>query len=98
MISQAPDVQAYIGEVAVERRTAVQQLRRLCRQCLSGFEECMAYGMPGYKRNGELLVSFASQKHYIALYVLQKDVLDEFRSALGATSIGKGCIRFSKRL
>jgi uncharacterized protein YdhG (YjbR/CyaY superfamily) len=40
-------------------------------------------------------VSFASQKQYIALYVLKKSVLDEFRDTLSASSIGKGCIRFS---
>jgi uncharacterized protein YdhG (YjbR/CyaY superfamily) len=56
----------------------------------------MEYGMPCYKRNGVVEVSFASQKQYIALYVLKKDVVDEFRSALSATSIGKGCIRFAK--
>lgn len=27
---------------------------------------------------------------------MKKDVVDEFRSALSAASIGKGCIRFTK--
>ena len=52
--------------------------------------------MPVYKRNGVMEVSFANQKQYIALYILKKDVLDEFRNALSAASIGKGCIRFAK--
>jgi uncharacterized protein YdhG (YjbR/CyaY superfamily) len=51
--------------------------------------------MPGYKRNGSLELSFASQKQYIALYV-KPTVVDEFRGALRAASIGKSCIRFSK--
>jgi uncharacterized protein YdhG (YjbR/CyaY superfamily) len=54
----------------------------------------MEYGMPSYKRNGVLEISFASQKQYIALYVLKQDVVNEFRTALAASSIGKGCIRF----
>ncbi|MDQ6708112.1 MAG: DUF1801 domain-containing protein [Acidobacteriota bacterium] len=41
-------------------------------------------------------VAFASQEQYIALHVLKKDVVDEFRGALSTSSIGKGCIRFSK--
>jgi uncharacterized protein YdhG (YjbR/CyaY superfamily) len=52
--------------------------------------------MPCYKKDGILEISFANQKHYIALYVLKKDVVDEFRSALSPASIGKGCIRFKK--
>jgi uncharacterized protein YdhG (YjbR/CyaY superfamily) len=52
--------------------------------------------MPGYKRNGALEVSFASQKQHITLYVMKKDVVDEFRGSLSGASIGKGCIRFTK--
>jgi len=96
MTSKAPNVQTYIEEVPAERRPAVRKLRSLCRQNLIGYEECIEYGMPGYKRNGVLEVSFASQKQYISLYVMKKDVVDEFRSALSGASIGKGCIRFTK--
>jgi uncharacterized protein YdhG (YjbR/CyaY superfamily) len=96
MTSKAPDVQSYVNEVPAERRAAIEKLRSLCRQSLTGYEECMEYGMPGYKRDGLLEVSFASQKQYISLYVLKKDVLDEFRGALSASSIGTGCIRFSR--
>jgi uncharacterized protein YdhG (YjbR/CyaY superfamily) len=52
--------------------------------------------LPGYRRNGSLEVAFASQKQYIALYVMKKDVVDEFRSLLPKAGIGKGCIRFTR--
>jgi uncharacterized protein YdhG (YjbR/CyaY superfamily) len=52
--------------------------------------------MPAYRRNGSVEVAFASRKQYIALYVMKKDVVDEFREALAVASIGKGCIRFKK--
>jgi uncharacterized protein YdhG (YjbR/CyaY superfamily) len=51
--------------------------------------------MPGYKRNGSLELSFASQKQYIAIYA-KPDVVNEFRGELGIASIGKSCIRFRK--
>jgi uncharacterized protein YdhG (YjbR/CyaY superfamily) len=95
MTSKATDVAHYIEEVPAERRAAIGKLRDLCRQHLHGYEECIEFGMPGYKRNGALELSFASQKQYIALYV-KPAVVDEFRSTLGAASIGKSCIRFSK--
>jgi uncharacterized protein YdhG (YjbR/CyaY superfamily) len=56
----------------------------------------MEYGVPAYKRNGVVEVAFASQKQYISLYVLKKDVLDRHRKALAGCSMGKGCIRFPK--
>ena|SRR5581483_10441631 len=96
MISHAPDVAAYIAEVPEERRPTIEKLRTLCRRTLKGYDEAIEYGMPCYKRGGAAEVAFASQKQYVALYVMKKDVVDEFRGALPAASIGKGCIRFKK--
>ena len=96
MTSKAASVAAYVNEVTAERRAAVEKLRRLCQQALQGYEEGMAYGLPCYKRNGNPEVAFASQQNHIALYVMKPDVVDEFRSELSGSSIGKGCIRFSK--
>ena len=96
MKSQAADVQTYIAEVPAERREAIKKLRILCRQNLIGYEECMDYGMPCYKRDGVMEVSFASQKQYIALYVQKTAAVEAFRNQLPTASIGKSCIRFAK--
>jgi uncharacterized protein YdhG (YjbR/CyaY superfamily) len=96
MISKAADVQTYIAELPPERQPAIERLQSLCRQQLVGYEECMEYGMPAYKRNGVVEVSYASQKQYIAVYVLKQDIVDAFRGALPSSKIGKGCIRFAK--
>jgi uncharacterized protein YdhG (YjbR/CyaY superfamily) len=95
MTSKATDVVGYIQELPADRRAAIEKIRNLCRQNLKGYEECMEFGMPGYKRNGSVELSFASQKQYIALYV-KPTVVNEFRGVLGAASIGKSCIRFKK--
>ncbi len=96
MISKAKTVDAWMKEVAPERLAAIQRLREVCRRTLKGYDECMGYGMPGYKLNGEPQVGFASQKQYIALYLMNIKVLDEFRDQLNASSIGKSCIRYSR--
>ena len=95
MISRARDVASYVAEVPAERRRAINKLRSLCRSVLKGYEECTEYGMPCYKRDGVPEVAFGSQKQYIALYILKKDVVDEFRSVLPSAT-GKGCIRYKK--
>jgi uncharacterized protein YdhG (YjbR/CyaY superfamily) len=58
----------------------------------------MAYGMPSYSRNGQVEVGFASQKNFIALYILKNDVVDAHRDLLKGkgVSFGKGCIRYSR--
>jgi len=90
----AVNVSTYIADVPAAQQAAIKKLRTLCQQNLKGYEECIEYGVPGYKQKGVLEVSFASRKQYIALYVLKKDIVDQFREKLSASSIGKGCIRF----
>jgi uncharacterized protein YdhG (YjbR/CyaY superfamily) len=68
----------------------------LCVEWLPGYEEAMQYGMPCYLRAGVGEVAFASQKNYLALYILKQDVLDAHRAELAGTSLGKGCIRYTK--
>ena len=98
MQSTATNVTAYLGEVPAERKTALTKLRNLCRTTLKGFEESMLYGGPCYSRDGEVEVGFASQKHFIGLYILRLDVMDAHRDQLKVkgVSLGKGCIRYSK--
>lgn len=72
--------------------------RELCRITLTGFKESVQYGGSSYSRNGVKGVGFASQKHYIGLYILRTDVMRSHRYLLNKSSItlGKGAFRFSK--
>lgn len=96
MRSKVPDVPSYIDEAPAERREFLNALRNSCQDELVGFEEAMDYGMPSYKRDGEVEVAFASQARYVALYILRKDVLDVHRERLSRLNVGKGCIRYTR--
>ena len=96
MKSEAKDVATYIDESPADRREALLKLRRLCREVLTGFDEIMAYGGPCYARKGKVEVGFASQKHFIGLYILRQDALETQRPNLTGLSVGKGCIRYSR--
>jgi uncharacterized protein YdhG (YjbR/CyaY superfamily) len=95
MQSTAKDVTTYLEEVPAERRATLVQLRKLCLATLKGFEESMRYGGPSYSRNGVVEVGFASQKHFIGLYILRTDVMKTHLELLKVkgVSLGKGCIR-----
>lgn len=98
MQSSAKNVTDYLDEVPAERKAALAKLRHLCLTHLTGFEESMQYGNPAYSRNGVVEVGFASQKHFIGLYILKTDVMNAYRNHLKGkgVSLGKGCIRYSK--
>ena len=98
MQSSAKTVPAYLKEVPANRREALLKLRQLCRATLTGFKESMDYGGPCYSRDGVVEVGFASQKNFIALYILRTDVMNAHRYLLNipGVTLGKGCIRYSK--
>ena len=96
MQSEAKNVDAYMKEVEEERQESLARLRELCVEILDGYSESMEYGMPSYKKDGQVEVAFASQKNYISLYILKEEVLNRHREKLKGLSLGKGCIRYTK--
>lgn len=96
MQSGAKNVDEYLMEVKEERRESLTRLRELCLEILDGYDESMEYGMPSYKKDGEVEVAFASQKNYISFYILKEEVLNKHREELKGLSLGKGCIRYTK--
>ncbi|MCF3172821.1 DUF1801 domain-containing protein [Streptomyces sioyaensis] len=92
--SAAADVDGYLAEVPEERREVLVRLRRMCRAELTGFEEVMAYGMPGYQRDGVVEIAFASQQRYLSFYLLRSDVREAFAERLAGQDAGKSCLRF----
>jgi uncharacterized protein YdhG (YjbR/CyaY superfamily) len=96
MQSNLKDVTTYIQAAPAERQEVLLKLQQMCREFLPSLEETMDYMVPSYKRNGEVEVAFASQKYFIALYILRKSVIDAYRDQLKGQSIGKGCIRYTK--
>lgn len=95
MQSKAQTVDAYLAEAPAERHPALTSLRALIRKIAPTAEEAMMYGLPGYKLGEEIFCGFASQKHYMALYVCE-DIVDKYHDQLGKLNCGKGCIRFRK--
>jgi len=79
--SRAETVEAYLRELPAERRSAIEQVRKLIRKHLPrGYQEVMLYGMISYvvplsrypkTYNGQPLTvaALASQKNYMSIYL-----------------------------
>ncbi|MFI7358561.1 DUF1801 domain-containing protein [Streptomyces avidinii] len=90
------DVATYLAAVPQARRPALERLRELCLQELTGFEEGIAYGMPVYVRAGATAgeIAWANQKQYISFYLMRTDIRDAFAARLAPHDMGKVCLRF----
>jgi hypothetical protein len=93
MHSDARTVTAYLKGLPAERRPALTRMRALVRSAAPDARESMQHGMPFYELEGPLF-AFASQKHYLALYVAERVVLRAHRGSLGRASMGASCVRW----
>ena len=84
----------YIREAPDDRREALSKIRDICLKELKGYTEIMKYGGPCYEKNHVVEIGFGNQKHFIGLYILKKDVMDQYKGLLKGVSVGKGAIRF----
>lgn len=110
--SKAGSVKEYLSELTSERRKSLSIVRKLILDNLpKGYVETMQYGMISYviplerfpKTYNKLpltLASLASQKNYMALYLMSVygDKEQQFRKSYIATGkkldMGKSCVRF----
>ena len=92
MQSEATTVSQYLKELPSDRRAALSELRALIHRVAPGTVEAMQYGMPVF---GDLC-AVASQKHYMALYVCQSELVKAHLAELGKVNCGKVCIRFKR--
>ncbi len=92
MKSEAASVAEYLLGVPEDRRAVLTEIRGFCVKALKGCTEGIDYGMPCYKRDGAMVVAFASQKQYISLYGMKGAAALQYRAELGMAA--KGCMRF----
>jgi hypothetical protein len=100
----------YIDKIDEPRRSDILELHKLIIKTVPKFKPFMISGMIGYGsyhykypsgREGDWsIVSLASQKNYISLYVScidkEKYLAESYKDKLPKASIGKSCIRFKK--
>lgn len=92
MTSKATTVSQYLKELPPDRQAALGTLRALINKIAPHATEGMDYGMPIF---GDLC-AIASQKHYMAFYACDIDIMDSHRSQFGRLDCGKCCLRFKR--
>lgn len=94
MTHPTQEVEQYLRGLEPERREALLTLRTIILQAVPGVKETMHYRMPTYELD-EVLLSMASQKHYMSLY-MDTGLVAKYQGDLGHLNCGKSCIRFKK--
>ena len=89
---QIVTVDEYIAAQPAASREELQAIRAVIRSAAPEAEECISYGMPGYKQNG-VLVWFAANKAHCGFYVPPR-MLDKYRERLKEFVMTKSAVHF----
>jgi uncharacterized protein YdhG (YjbR/CyaY superfamily) len=107
---KAKSIEEYFEMLPPDRREVMKFLQALILKTAPSLKPNFLYNMPGYgsfpykNYKKELIdwpvISLASQKNYMSLYVCALDhgqyLAEKHKATLGKVSVGKSCIRFKK--
>lgn len=87
-------IDAYLSLLDDRQRSALQKLRTAILAAAPGAEECISYGIPGFRLDGRVLVHIGAAAKHCAFYPGTQPIL-ALGKALEGYDTSKGTIRFS---
>ena len=87
-------VDAYLALLEPMQRAALQKLRRSILAAAPGAEECISYGIPGFRLDGRMLVHMGAATKHCAFYPGAHPIR-VLGDALEGYDTSKGTIRFA---
>lgn len=92
--SIAKDVDAYLARVPAEARASLEKLRETIRSVVPDAVEVISYGIPTFKLDGRMLVSYAAFAEHCSFFPGAGPV-DEHQAELKSFQTSKGTVRFT---
>ena len=88
-------VEAYLATLPDGPRAALETIRQTIRTAVPEATEVISYGIPGFKVDGRLLVSYAAFKDHYSFFPMSPAAVEAHREELGEHVTGKGTISFA---
>ena len=93
MLTHIPAVDEYLSRLTIEKRLALEKLRRDIEPAVPDGQECISYGVPGVRVNGKLLVAYGAAQKHCAFYAGAHPI-EMHKAELLMYKTSKGTIRF----
>jgi uncharacterized protein YdhG (YjbR/CyaY superfamily) len=90
--SKPKTVDEYLAVLNDDRRAGLEKLRKDIRAAAPKAEECIGYGIPGFRLNGKYFVGFGAAANHCAFY--PGSTVRGHKKELKKYDTSKGTIRF----
>ncbi len=92
MTVKAKTVGEYLDALDDDKRSALQDLRKIIKNVAPKAEECISYQMPAFRIDGKVLLWYGAGANHCAFY--PGGIVEQYKAELEGYSISKGTIRF----
>jgi uncharacterized protein YdhG (YjbR/CyaY superfamily) len=93
-MAKPASVEAYLAPFPDDRRARLDDLRRTITAAAPASVELISYGMPAYKLDGRMLVSFAAFAAHDSVFPASRVVVDALGDEVAPFVHGRSTFRF----
>ena len=87
-------IDEYLVPLTAEKRAALQKVRRAIQAAVPQAEECITYGIPGFRLNGKILVAFKAAASHCSFHPMSGTTVAAHKKDLAGYDTSPGTIRF----
>jgi uncharacterized protein YdhG (YjbR/CyaY superfamily) len=87
-------IDEYLAALDEPKRTTLQKLRKTIREVVPDAEECISYGMPGFRLQGKVIAGFAAFKNHLAYLPHSGSVIGKLSDDLAGYESTEGSLHF----
>ena len=90
----AAEIDDYLHSLEEPKRSTLSQLRRDILAVLPGAEQCLSYGLPGFRIGGKTIAGFAAFKNHLSYLPHSGSVFPELTDELAGYQKSAGSLHF----
>jgi len=94
MAGKPRTIDEYLAALSVDKRAALERIRRTIKAAAPRAEECISYQLPAFRLGGRMLVAFGATATHCAFYLMSSSTVEAHRGELEDYDVSKGTIRF----
>lgn len=89
------EIDAYLNQLDEPKRSTLSQLRRDILAAIPDAQQCISYGVPGFKVDGKTVAGFAAFKNHLSYLPHSGSVFRELTDELDGYEKSSGAMRFA---
>ena len=90
-------VEAYLATVSDDRRHALERLRQIILAVVPEAEECISYGVPAFRVDGEVVAGFAATAKGCSYFPFSGSTLGSLAPDLAGYDMTKSALHFAPK-